>query len=173
MEGADDDCALSNAPHKEPTCWLHSFHALPPRRVAPGGDPLRISIAFDAALPRAPEVAWTADDRAPRSVVRTRAYAGPRPPPGPDPPDWSCGRDGTWLRDFATHGRRGLVVDDLVKAHVSEGPPRDGAPMDEVAARLHLQLRARLEVYEAWMLIAAMPAAYGLHPRVALLDCMQ
>ena len=115
MEGADDDCALSNAPHKEPTCWLHSFHALPPRRVAPGGDPLRISIAFDAALPRAPEVAWTADDRAPRSVVRTRAYAGPRPPPGPDPPDWSCGRDGTWLRDFATHGRRGLVVDDLVQ----------------------------------------------------------
>ena len=45
--------------------------------------------------------------------------------------------------------------------------------MDEVAAAVHLRLRARLEVYELWMLIAAMPAAYGLHPRAALLDCMQ
>ncbi|KAH8090247.1 hypothetical protein JL720_6563 [Aureococcus anophagefferens] len=115
VEGADDDCADERAAQ-----GADVLAPLVPRAAAaarrPGGDPPHLDRLRRGPAPRARS---RVDGRDAPAVCIAALHAG-RAPPGPDPPDWSCGRDGTWLRDFAAHGRRGLVVDDLVKA-------RDGA----------------------------------------------
>ena len=44
-EDADEDTKLTNAPYMEPTCWLHSFHALKPRKTS-ADDPIALSAGW-------------------------------------------------------------------------------------------------------------------------------